>query len=189
MSCSTSRNFVKKKAALALLRLFRKYPDIINPETFPAQLAQVFDDHNLGVVLSISCLVLGIVSHDPEPYVRLYSVVIKQLGRVRHCQLFHDVGSYLQLMLARDICTEEQHVLGFKLSFSRFFSKDLEAIHAQCHRYFPPPEERGMGSKLGEHLATVLTKTEVTKDVNKNNSDYSILFEAINLIIHLNLSG
>jgi len=162
---NTSRNFVKKKAALALLRLFRKYPDIINPETFPAQLAQVFDDHNLGVVLSISCLVLGIVSHDPEPYVRLYSVVIKQLGRL----LTTDVGKgYLYRGTA---CPW------------------LQVKLLKILQYFPPPEERGMGSKLGEHLATVLTKTEVTKDVNKNNSDYSILFEAINLIIHLNLSG
>jgi len=30
----------------------------------------------------------------------------------------------------------------------------------------------------------IVNKTEVTKNVNKNNSDHSILFEAINLIIH-----
>lgn len=30
----------------------------------------------------------------------------------------------------------------------------------------------------------IVNKTEVTKNVNKNNSDHAILFEAINLIIH-----
>lgn len=30
----------------------------------------------------------------------------------------------------------------------------------------------------------IINKTEVTKNVNKNNSDHSILFEAINLVIH-----
>lgn len=30
----------------------------------------------------------------------------------------------------------------------------------------------------------MINKTEVTKNVNKNNSDHSILFEAINLVIH-----
>ena len=30
----------------------------------------------------------------------------------------------------------------------------------------------------------IMTKTEVTKNVNKNNSDHSILFEVFNLIIH-----
>jgi AP-2 complex subunit alpha len=30
----------------------------------------------------------------------------------------------------------------------------------------------------------IMSKTEVTKNVNKNNSDHSILFEVFNLIIH-----
>lgn len=33
-------------------------------------------------------------------------------------------------------------------------------------------------------LLRILTRTEVTKSVNKNNSDHGILFEAINLVIH-----
>lgn len=33
-------------------------------------------------------------------------------------------------------------------------------------------------------MMKVMTKTEVTKNVNRNNSDHSILFEVINLIIH-----
>ena len=38
--------------------------------------------------------------------------------------------------------------------------------------------------RLNEVLERILNRTEVTKSVNKNNSDHSILFEAINLIIH-----
>jgi AP-2 complex subunit alpha len=34
-----------------------------------------------------------------------------------------------------------------------------------------------------------VNKTEVTKNVNKNNSDHSILFEGINLIIHYKSSA
>ena len=30
----------------------------------------------------------------------------------------------------------------------------------------------------------IMNKTEVTKNVNRNNSDHSILFEVFNLIIH-----
>lgn len=33
-------------------------------------------------------------------------------------------------------------------------------------------------------MLEIVNKTEVTKNVNKNNSDHSILFESINLIIH-----
>ena len=50
---------------------------------------------------------------------------------------------------------------------------------------FPPPEDRSSDlTKINEYLVDVVNKTEVTKNVNKNNSDHSILFESINLIIH-----
>jgi len=41
-----------------------------------------------------------------------------------------------------------------------------------------------MLSKINEILLKIVNNTEVTKNVNKNNSDHAILFEAINLIIH-----
>lgn len=50
---------------------------------------------------------------------------------------------------------------------------------------FPPPDEKSSDlTKINEILLDIINKTEVTKNVNKNNSDHSILFEAINLIIH-----
>ena len=33
-------------------------------------------------------------------------------------------------------------------------------------------------------MMKIMNKTEVTKNVNRNNSDHSILFEVFNLIIH-----
>jgi AP-2 complex subunit alpha len=37
---------------------------------------------------------------------------------------------------------------------------------------------------LVDILKRIIKKTEVTKSVNKNNTDHGILFEAVNLIIH-----
>jgi len=37
---------------------------------------------------------------------------------------------------------------------------------------------------INDILLEIVTKTEVTKNVNKNNSDHSILFEAFHIIIH-----
>ena len=51
-------------------------------------------------------------------------------------------------------------------------------------QYFPFPNDSTLVGRLNEVLERILTRTEVTKSVNKNNSDHSILFEAINLIIH-----
>jgi AP-2 complex subunit alpha len=49
---------------------------------------------------------------------------------------------------------------------------------------FPPPEGKRERNQINELMMKVMNKTEVTKNVNKNNSDHSILFEVFNLIIH-----
>jgi len=54
---------------------------------------------------------------------------------------------------------------------------------------FPAPEESHDLNKINEILLEIVNKTEVTKNVNKNNSDHSILFEAINLVIHYKASA
>jgi AP-2 complex subunit alpha len=38
-------------------------------------------------------------------------------------------------------------------------------------------------------LMEIVSKTEVTKNVNKNNADHAILFEAFNLVIHYKSSA
>lgn len=49
---------------------------------------------------------------------------------------------------------------------------------------FPPPDNESDLTRINEIMLEIINKTEVTKNVNKNNSDHSILFEAINLVIH-----
>lgn len=49
---------------------------------------------------------------------------------------------------------------------------------------FPPPENKKDLNNINEFMMKVMNKTEVTKNVNKNNSDHSILFEVFNLVIH-----
>lgn len=49
---------------------------------------------------------------------------------------------------------------------------------------FPPPEAKRELGQINEYMMKIMNKTEITKNVNKNNSDHSILFEVYNLIIH-----
>lgn len=44
---STSRSFVKKKAALTLLRLYRKHPEVIPAAEWALRIVSIMDDHNL----------------------------------------------------------------------------------------------------------------------------------------------
>jgi AP-2 complex subunit alpha len=48
---------------------------------------------------------------------------------------------------------------------------------------FPAPTGKDLEA-INEIMIGIISKTEVTKNVNKNNSDHSILFEVFNLIIH-----
>jgi AP-2 complex subunit alpha len=54
----------------------------------------------------------------------------------------------------------------------------------QILQHFKPPSDASLRARMDEVLERILTKTEVTKSVNKNNADHAILFEACNLIIY-----
>lgn len=43
----TSHNFVKKKAALTLLRLYRKHPDVIPAAEWALRIVSIMDDQDL----------------------------------------------------------------------------------------------------------------------------------------------
>lgn len=59
----------------------------------------------------------------------------------------------------------------------------LQIKYLKILQLFPPPENQADRTKINEIMMDIINKTEVTKNVNKNNSDHSILFECINLII------
>jgi hypothetical protein len=49
----TSQNFVKKKAALTLLRLYRKHPDVIPAAEWALRIVSIMDDEDLARTLTI----------------------------------------------------------------------------------------------------------------------------------------
>jgi len=54
-------------------------------------------------------------------------------------------------------------------------------------QFFEAPTDPGVRAQIREILARILSHTETTKNANKNNASHSVLFEAINLIIHLEM--
>ena len=47
-----------------------------------------------------------------------------------------------------------------------------------------PPRFVLLCRRLNDVLTKIISHTDVTKSVNKNNADHSVLFEALNLLIH-----
>ena len=76
-----SKAFVKKKAALTLLRLYRKYPAIVQME-WAERIISLMDDSDMGVALSVTSLVMALVQDNLEQYKGSYVKAANRLKRV-----------------------------------------------------------------------------------------------------------
>ena len=158
---TSTRDVVRKKAALTLLRLYRIDNSIIDLEESAGPLIGLLEQNNIGVKLASVSLLLNIAStsiEHLEDCVPRCIMCLTQLVIHKSCPsdyLYYNTACpWLQVKLLRML------------------------------QYFPFPGESTLVGRLNEVLERILNRTEVTKSVNKNNSDHSILFEAINLIIH-----
>jgi AP-2 complex subunit alpha len=84
----TSKAFVKKKAALTLLRLYRKHPGIIQQE-WAERIISLMDDPDMGVVLSITSLIMALVQDNPEAY---KGSAVKAAQRLRRIVIENEVS-------------------------------------------------------------------------------------------------
>ncbi|KKA26633.1 hypothetical protein TD95_002647 [Thielaviopsis punctulata] len=158
----TSKSFVKKKAALTLLRLYRKYPAIVQP-TWSERIISLLDDPDLGVGLSVTSLVMTLAQDNLEQYKGAYPKAAARLKRIvvdgeyTHDYLYYKVPCpWIQVKLLRLL------------------------------QYFPPSEDTHVREMIRDSLTRILNVAiESSKNVQQNNAQNAVLFEAINLIIHL----
>ena len=164
---TTIRPLVRKKAALCLLRLFRKMPEILNPEEFSAKMAYLLEEKDLGICLAVVTLLDGIVSvGDSRGYENCVSPLVSLLERV---------------VKNRDVLPEYLYY-GIPAPW-------LQARIMRVLRKFPTPED---AETLGAELAIlkkILTGTEKVANVNKNNALNAVLFEVIALTTSLEFSN
>jgi len=76
-----SKAFVKKKAALTLLRLYRKFPTIVQLE-WAERIISLMDDPDMGVALSVTSLVMALVQENPEQYKGSYVKAARRLKKI-----------------------------------------------------------------------------------------------------------
>ncbi|KAI0131381.1 Adaptor protein complex AP-2 alpha subunit [Daldinia grandis] len=158
----TSKAFVKKKAALTLLRLYRKHPDIIQPQ-WAERIISLMDDLDLGVALSVTSLVMAVAQDNSEQYKGAY---VKAASRMKRILIDGDyTADYLY----------------YKVPCPWIQVKLLRLL-----QYFPPSEDSHVREMIRESLQKILNLAmETNKNVQQNNAQNAVLFEAINLIIHL----
>ena len=161
---------VRKKASLCLLRFYRTNPTGLSADEWCPRISTLLESKEIGVVLSTMSLLLGLASRQPEAYVSLVPHVIHTLSRLavnRQCSpdyLYYTTPCpWLQVKLLKFL------------------------------QYYPPPAERALSERLNEVLRKVLSRDggpladkpfTAIDTSNRSNADYSILFEAIQLLIH-----
>lgn len=154
---------VRKKALLCLLRILRRHKETIriNPK-WSEPLLKMLDWKNQGILCAAVSLLSGIVALDsPEGYEEAPAKLITVLRRI----------------LVKKECTEDYYY--YKTPNPWLQVKILKAL-----QILPPTADYNAIQAINEVLDFILAKTQVTKSVHKNNVDYGILFEAVNVILH-----
>ncbi|KZF22779.1 Adaptor protein complex AP-2 alpha subunit [Xylona heveae TC161] len=158
----TSKAFVKKKAALTLLRLYRKYPGIVQLE-WAERIISLMDDPDMGVALSVTSLVMALAQDNLDQYKGCYVKAARRLKKI---------------VVDKDYAPD---YLYYKVPCPWIQVKLLRLL-----QYYPPSEDTHVRSLIREGLQTILDAAmEMPKNVQQNNAQNAVLFEAINLIIHL----
>ncbi|TKY48605.1 AP-2 complex subunit alpha-2 [Spatholobus suberectus] len=159
---SSCRPLVRKKAALCLLRLYRKNPDVVNVDGWADRMAQLLDERDLGVLTSSMSLLVALVSNNHEAYWSCLPKCIKTLERLARNQDIPQEYTYYGIP-----------------------SPWLQVKTMRALQYFPTIEDPNARRSLFEVLQRILMGTDVVKNVNKNNASHAVLFEALALVMHL----
>ncbi|KAI4382286.1 hypothetical protein MLD38_008267 [Melastoma candidum] len=159
---SSCRPLVRKKAALCLLRLYRKNPDVVNVDGWADRMAQLLDERDLGVLTSSMSLLVALVSNNHEAYWSSLPKCVKILERLARNQDIPQEYTYYGIP-----------------------SPWLQVKTMRALQYFPTVEDPNTRRSLFEVLQRILMGTDVVKNVNKNNASHAVLFEALSLVMHL----
>nr|CAG8487868.1 11919_t:CDS:10 [Entrophospora candida] len=158
-----SKSFAKKKAALTLLRLYRKHPDVIPAVDWAERIIILMNQEDLGVSLCVTSLVMALAQDNLDAYQSCYAKAVDRLSRI--------------------IVKKEytQDYVYYKVPVPWLQVKLLRLL-----QYYPASDDLEVRIKLHNVLQTILNNSQDTpKNVQHSNAQNSVLFEAINLAIHL----
>ncbi|KAI0756979.1 Adaptor protein complex AP-2 alpha subunit [Daedaleopsis nitida] len=163
----TSENFVRKKAALTLLRLYRKHPDVIPAKEWALRIVSIMDDPDLGVVLSVTSLIMALAQDHLEAFAVCYQKAVDRLNRLVVEHEFAATYAY------------------YKVPIPWLQVKLLRLL-----QYYPPSEDPTIQAMLQEVLQTIMNNcNEPSRNMQHNNAQHAVLFEAISLAIHIDTNS
>lgn len=186
MLLSHSQNYssyLKRKACISLLRLYRKDNDTLQPEVWRKKLAVLFTDRDIGLLTSVSGFALAILEMGAFPvqeWVEMLPAVVQCLHQIvqgdcpDHYEYYHVPAPWLQTKLLR--------ILQFFPN--RTFEADLlTKVNSILHTILTRPAVQRAPPTAGSN-AKKRSKADAERQ-NRSNAEHGILFESMNLMIHL----
>ncbi|ORX38335.1 adaptin N terminal region-domain-containing protein [Kockovaella imperatae] len=163
MISQTSTIFVKKKAALTLLRLYRKHPSVLDARDWADRIIGMMNDPEPAVALTIASLVTAMAQDNLDAFRGCYQKAVKWLDRI----------------VFDGDCPSEY--IYYKVPNPWLQIKLLRLL-----QYYPPPDNIKTIDMLNGILQAIIDASQETpRNVQHNNAQNAVLFEAINLAIHL----
>jgi AP-2 complex subunit alpha len=80
--CRTSTTFVKKKAALTLLRLYRKHPSVVPVDDWAERIVDMIGDRDPGVSMNAVTLVTTMAQDNLDAFQGCYKLVVERLDKI-----------------------------------------------------------------------------------------------------------
>ncbi|PVV00068.1 hypothetical protein BB559_000130 [Furculomyces boomerangus] len=158
--------YLKKKAALCLAMLARKYPNIIISRLWCEQIIDYISYPHLGVAISIASLVLVLIQQKPEWCDSAIEISITKLEKFN----------------IENECPDEY-------SYYRTAAPWLQIKLLKMLQYFDPPTDDEVVSRIQSIVKNILqTCITIKGTVQSHNIRHALAIEAINLAIHLERS-
>ena len=190
--------YIRKKAALCLVRLHRRDPELLCPsEDWAARLETALDQSNdVGFQTSTISLLIAILetfNGNPLTFVCCVRPVVLALSQlvVNECPqhyMYYSVASpWLQVKLLRALQFFNPELIdeGLRVRIndiaSRIIAAGAAAVGVRSAAGTPPISSQVTSPAIQKRP----TRGTDTEKLNRTNSEVAILFEAINLVIHL----
>ncbi|ADV23640.1 AP-2 complex subunit alpha [Cryptococcus gattii E566] len=185
MISATSSTFVKKKAALTLLRLYRKHPSVMPIKEWAARIVSMMGDRDPGVVLTVTALVTTMAQAEIEAFSGSYQKAVDILDRIvfeGHYPaeyIYYKVPNpWLQIKLLRLL----QYYPPPGTRFSFLFENPADNPDSVDN-----PQVVEMVNAIIQ--AIIDSSQDTPRNIQHNNAQNAVLFESINLAIHIDPSS
>ncbi|ODN90783.1 AP-2 complex subunit alpha [Cryptococcus wingfieldii CBS 7118] len=167
MISATSSTFVKKKAALTLLRLYRKHPSVMPTTEWAERIVSMLGDRDPGVVLTVTALVTAMAQSELEAFSGCYQKSVDMLDKIVFES--HYPPEYI---------------------YYKVPNPWLQVKLLRLLQYYPPSDNPQVTDIVNGIIQAIIDSSQETpRNVQHNNAQNAVLFEAINLAIHIEPSS